>query len=39
MRDENLVIFATTMAFFATEIIYELPIVQRCPYHMIWHLS
>jgi hypothetical protein len=36
---ENLVVFAITMAFFATEIIYDLSIVQRCPYHMMGHLS
>jgi hypothetical protein len=31
---ENFVVFAIVMAFFAIEIIYELPIIQRCPYHM-----
>jgi hypothetical protein len=36
---ENLVVFAITMAFFATKIIYELPNIQRCPYHMMGHLS
>jgi hypothetical protein len=36
---ENFVVFAIVMAFFAIEIIYELPIIQRCPYHMMGHLS
>jgi hypothetical protein len=36
---ENLVVFAITMAFFIIEIIYEMPIIQRCPYHMMGHLS
>jgi hypothetical protein len=36
---ENLVVFVITMAIFATEIIYELPIIQKRPYHMMGHIS
>jgi hypothetical protein len=36
---EDLIVFAIIMAFFAIEIIYELPIIQRGPYHMMGHLS